>query len=184
DPSQMNKHDMLTPTMSFLVIANHVKDGIEVGRKYKLKDRILQFIPEHHGTGVVYYFFKKALERAQPGQIVNADDFRYAGPKPQSRETAVALLADSVEAASRTLKDLTSGNIRQLVRKVINDKFIDGQLDECDLTLRDLFMIQESFVQNLIAIFHTRVRYPPKEEDPSRPDLFEDKQFSKFRFNP
>lgn len=176
-------HAKLTPTMSCLVIMNHVKEGIELARKYKLKDVIIRFIPEHQGTGVVYYFYKKALDQTAPGEKVHVDDFRYPGPKPQSRETAIVLLADSVEAASRSLKekDLTPAGIRSLVRKVINDKFIDGQLDECDLTLKDLHKIQESFVHNLMAIFHTRVSYPPSEADPRSPDLFATDQFAKFR---
>ncbi|MGH7890397.1 MAG: hypothetical protein ACRENF_07600, partial [Thermodesulfobacteriota bacterium] len=103
------------------------------------------------------------------------------GPKPQSKETAVALLADSTEAASRSLKEPSPESIRQLVRKIINDKFIDGQLDECNLTLRDLHKIQESFVHNLMAIFHTRVSYPVMPEVPDKLDLFEEAPFSKFR---
>ena len=181
-----NKHDRLTATMSCLVIMNHVKEGMELGRRHKLKERILRFIPEHHGTGVIYYFYKKAMDSVKSGEKeINADDFRYPGPKPQSRETAVALLADSTEAASRSLKDPSSDTIRQLVRKIINDKFIDGQLDECDLTLKDLYRIQESFIYNLMAIFHTRVSYPPPPPDaPDRPDLFQENQFTKFRFQP
>ncbi len=167
-----SKHERLTPTMSSLIIVNHVKDGIELGRRYKLKERILRFIPEHQGTGIVYFFYKKALDTARPGEKINPDDYRYPGPKPQSRETAVALLSDSVEAASRSLQNPSPESIRQLVRKIINDKFIDGQLDECDLTLRDLHKIQESFVYNLMAIFHTRVRYPAIKEEHDRPDLF------------
>ena len=178
-----NKHEQFSPRMSSVLIMNHVKDGIDLGKKYKLKDPILKFIPEHQGTGIVYFFYRKALDEAKPGEKINADDFRYPGPKPQSRETAVALLADSTEAASRSLKSPTPENIRQLVRKIINDKFIDGQLDECDLTLRDLHRIQESFVHNLMAIFHTRVSYPaPPPEEADRPDLFEEGQFSKYRY--
>jgi len=179
-PQTRAKHDKLTPTMSCLVIMSHVKEGIELAKKYKLKDVITRFIPEHQGTGVIYYFYKKALDQAGPGEKIHADEFRYAGPKPQSRETAVAMLADSTEATSRSLKEITPVSIRNLVRKVINEKFIDGQLDECDLTLRDLFRIQESFVQNLTAIFHTRVTYPAAQPDPRRPDLFESDQFRKF----
>lgn len=178
-----DRHNKLTPTMSCLVIMNHVKDGIELAKKYKLKDTIVRFIPEHQGTGIIYYFYKKALDQAAPGETVNADDFRYAGPKPQSRETAVALLADSVEATSRSLKEITPAAIQTLVRKIINEKFIDGQLDECDLTLKDLHKIQESFVHNLMAIFHTRVSYPVTPSNPRRPDLFEEDQFIKFREN-
>jgi len=179
-PQTRAKHEKLTPTMSCLVIMGHVKDGIELARKHKLKDVIVRFIPEHQGRGVIYYFYKKALDQAAPGETVNADDFRYPGPKPQSRETAVALLSDSAEAASRSLKEINPDAIRTLVRKIINEKFIDGQLDECDLTLKDLHKIQESFVHNLMAIFHTRVSYPKPDEDPRRPDLFESDQFSKF----
>lgn len=179
-PQTGNKHEKLTPSMSSLVVMNHVKDGITLARKYKLKEVIVRFIPEHQGQGIVYYFYRKALDQAAPGEKVNPDDFRYPGPKPQSRETAVALLADSVEAASRSLKEVSPAVIRTLVRKIINDKFIDGQLDECDLTLKNLHKIQESFVQNLTAIFHTRVNYPVAQPDPHQPDLFESDQFSKF----
>lgn len=180
-PQTSGTHERLAPLMSSQAIMNHVRDGIELAQKYKLKDVIVRFIPEHQGTGVVYYFYRKALDQAKPGEKVNADDFRYPGPKPQSRETAVALLADSTEAASRSLKEITPETIRSLVRKIINEKFIDGQLDECDLTLKDLHRIQESFVQNLMAIFHTRVGYPAPPPDPRRPDLFEADQFPKFR---
>ena len=179
-PQTRMKHEPLTPTMSCLVIMNHVKDGMELAKRYKLKDVIIRFIPEHQGKGVVYYFYKKALDQAAPGETVRVDDFRYPGPKPQSRETAVALLSDSVEAASRSLKEITPAAIRSLVRKIINEKFIDGQLDECDLTLKDLHKIQESFVHNLMAIFHTRVNYPTLPQDPRHPDLFEADQFKKF----
>ena len=181
---QQNRHEKLTPTMSCLVIMNHVKDGLELGRKHKLRAPILKFIPEHQGTGVIYYFYRKAIDQAKPGERIDREDFRYPGPKPQSRETAIALLADSVEASSRSLKEPSPESIRQLVRKIINDKFIDGQLEECDLTLRDLHKIQESFVRDLMAIFHTRVQYPIATEDDSyKPDLFEEGQFAKFRID-
>ncbi|MBI3317254.1 MAG: HDIG domain-containing protein [Candidatus Omnitrophica bacterium] len=166
------QHEKLPPVASSLVIMNHVKEGVELGRQHKLKEHILRFIPEHHGTGIIYFFYKKAMDRASPGERINPEDYRYPGPKPQSRETAVAMLADSVEGASRSLKHPTAEGIRQLVRKIINDKFIDGQLDECDLTLRDLHRIQESFVHNLMAIFHTRVSYPDLLENPEYMDLF------------
>ncbi len=179
-----SRHKKLTPTMSCLIIMNHVKEGIELGRKYKLRRPILDFIPEHQGTGIVYYFYKKALDQAAPGEVVLPDDFRYPGPKPQSRETAVALLADSTEASSRSIKDPTPESIRQAVRKIINDKFIDGQLDECNLTLRDLHKIQESFVHNLMAIFHTRVAYPDKPDPAEKVDLFREDPVVPFREKP
>lgn len=180
-PQTRMKHEKLTPTMSCLIIMSHVKEGVELAKKHKLKNVIVRFIPEHQGRGVIYYFYKKALDQAAPGETVSSDDFRYPGPRPQSRETAVVLLADSVEATSRSLKEVTPLVIRNLVRKVINEKFIDGQLDECDLTLKDLHKIQESFVQNLMAIFHTRVDYPVPPRDPYRLDLFQAGQFTKFR---
>jgi putative nucleotidyltransferase with HDIG domain len=182
-PQSGDPHQKITPTMSCLVIQNHVKEGIELAKQYKLKDVIVRFVPEHQGTTVVYYFYKKALDQAAPGETVRSDEFRYPGPKPQSRETAVALLADSTEAASRSLreKELSPEGIRSLVRKIINEKFIDGQLDECDLTLRDLHKIQDNFVRNLMAIFHTRVRYPTPEAEGERPDLFRPDEFTKFR---
>ena len=124
------------------------------------------------------------MDDAKPGEMISADDFRYPGPKPQSRETAVALLADSTEAASRSIKEASAVSIQQMVRKIINDKFIDGQLDECDLTLKDLHRIQKSFVRNIMAIYHTRVSYPKEPSSTDKPDLFEEEQFSKFRVDP
>lgn len=160
-----NVHENLIPSMSFLIIGSHVKEGIELARKYKLNEAITNFIPEHHGTGIVYYFYKKAIEKAKEGEKVTVDDFRYTGPKPQSKETAVALLADSVEAASRTASDLSPGAIRGLVKKIINDRFIDGQLSECDLTVKDLYKIEESFTRSLAGIYHTRVEYPSDTDE-------------------
>lgn len=176
-----NLHDRLLPQLSYEIIVDHVRNGILLGRKYKLKQAITNFISEHQGTGVIYYFYRKALDGAASSGQVRAEDFRYPGPKPQSKETAVVLLADSVEAASRSLKDATPEAVQQLVRKIINDKFIDGQLDECELTLADLYRIQESFVRNMTAMFHTRMKYPHIEESPGAPDIFQDNQFSKFR---
>ncbi len=176
-----NLHDRLLPQLSYEIIVDHVRNGVQLARKYKLKRAITDFIIEHQGAGVIYYFYKKAIDGAPAAAHVRADDYRYPGPKPQSKETAVVLLADSVEAASRSLKEMTPEAIQQLVRKIINDKFIDGQLDECELTLADLYRIQESFVRNMAAMFHTRMRYPIVEKIPGAPDLFEENQFSKFR---
>lgn len=175
------QHDRLPPKISFEIIMDHVRHGIRLAGQYKLKRAIVDFIAEHQGTGVVYYFYKKAMDLAQPNEHIRADDFRYPGPKPQSKETAVVMLADSVEAASRSLKEPNPEAIQQLVRKIINDKFIDGQLDECELTLHDLHRIQASFVRNLIAIFHTRMKYPAMESPKAAPDIFGVNQFDKFR---
>ncbi len=157
---EKNIHDELSPRMSYFIIANHVKDGVELAKKYKLRNIIIDFIMQHHGTSVVYYFYKKALEQEGENSKLNVDDYRYPGPKPQSKEIAITLLADSVEAASRSLSDPTPSSIRGVVEKVVNNKFLDNQLDECELTLLDLHKIKESFIRNLMASFHTRIEYP------------------------
>jgi len=153
-------HDKLTPSMSRLIITSHVKDGVELGRKYKLRSDILDFVEQHHGTGLVYYFFQKALERIEDDGVLKEEGFRYEGPKPQTRETAIVLMADSVEAASRSLTNPNPANIEELVHRIINNKFIDGQLDECELTLRDLNKISGAFIRVLIGVTHTRIEYP------------------------
>lgn len=159
-----SKHDELTPTMSKLVIMNHVKEGIELARKYKLNDALIEFIVTHHGTSLVYYFYRRALANMDENQEISEEGFRYPGPKPTTKETAIVLLADSVEAATRALKDPTPEKIRELVHKIINNKFIDGQLDESGLTLQDLNRISVVFVRLLGGIYHSRISYP--EETP------------------
>ncbi len=156
-----NKHDELEPSMSRLVIFNHVKEGIELAHKYHLNHRIVDFIPEHHGTSVMHYFYQKALAEGHP-EGLEEKDYRYPGPKPQSKETAIVLLADSVEGATRALDEHTPQRIEDVVRKVINNKFIDGQLDECNLTLREIDTIAATFVRVLSAMYHGRVKYPEK----------------------
>lgn len=153
-------HEGLTPSMSALIITSHVKDGIELAKHYKLNKTLIDFIGQHHGTGLIYYFYQRALEKADNEEALQEEGFRYSGPKPQTKEAAIVLLADSVEAASRTLEDPTPARIESLVRKIINNKFIDSQLDECELTLKDMHNIAEAFVRILTGIFHTRVEYP------------------------
>ncbi|MDD4980012.1 MAG: HDIG domain-containing protein [Candidatus Omnitrophica bacterium] len=162
-----NKHDTLTPTMSKLIIMNHVNEGIELARKYKLSPRLIDFVSQHHGTSLVYYFYRKALENLEEDQQIREEGFRYPGPKPKTKEAAIVLLADSVEAATRALKEPAPANIQDLVQKVINNKFIDGQLDECDLTLKDLDKISAIFIRILSGICHARITYPegPKSEN-------------------
>ncbi len=155
-----NKHDDLEPTMSRLVILNHVKEGIELAHQYKLNRKIIDFIPEHHGTGLIYFFYQKALTEATDQETVEEENFRYPGPKPQSKETAIVMLADSAEGATRSLGEFTPQRIEDMVRKVINNKFIDGQLDECNLTLREIEHIANSFTRVLSAMYHSRVKYP------------------------
>ena len=152
-------HDKLSPTMSSLIITSHVKNGVELAQKYGLNKRIINIIKQHHGTGLVFYFFKRALEKRDNEEVFE-EGFRYPGPKPQTKEAACVLLADSVEAASRTLDDPTPSSIQGLVKKIINNKFIDGQLDECELTLKDLEKIAEVFTHILTGIYHSRVEYP------------------------
>lgn len=152
-----SQHDELSPAMSKMIIMNHVKEGVELAKKQKLKKPLIDFIQQHHGTSLVYYFYRRALENDQKTE---EEGFRYPGPKPFSKETAIVLLADSVEAAARTLKDPTAGSIEDLVHKIINNKFIDGQLDECELTLKDLEIIAVVFSRILGGIYHSRITYP------------------------
>ena len=161
-------HEALTPSMSALIITSHVKDGIELAKRYKLNRTLIDFIAQHHGTGLIYYFYQRALEKINDEEALEEEGFRYPGPKPQTKETAIVLLADSVEAASRTLEDPTPARIKSLVQKIINNKFIDSQLDECELTLKDMYKIAESFVRILTGIFHTRVEYPENGKSKSK----------------
>ncbi|MBI3317860.1 MAG: HDIG domain-containing protein [Candidatus Omnitrophica bacterium] len=166
-PPEISRHERLAPSMSSLVILNHVKDGIRLARRHRLNEAIIDFIPGHHGTGLIYYFYRKALEEVEDEKLLKEERFRYPGPKPHTRETAVALLADSVEAASRAQKEKTPARLEEGVRRIINNKFIDGQLDHCELTLRDLHRISEAFLRVLTGIYHSRIEYPkaPGEEE-------------------
>ncbi|MCK5126343.1 MAG: HDIG domain-containing protein [candidate division Zixibacteria bacterium] len=158
-----SKHESLNPTMSALVLASHVKKGRRIGEMEGLPDAILNFIEEHHGTTRMSYFYNKAKEMDLP---VDTDgEFRYPGPKPQTKETAIIMLADSTEAASRTLDKPTPARIRNLIQRLINDKFTSGELTECDLTLKDLSDIREAFVSILIGVFHQRIPYPKKDDE-------------------
>ncbi|MBI4398238.1 MAG: HDIG domain-containing protein [Candidatus Omnitrophica bacterium] len=160
-----SKHNQITPHMSYMIILSHVKKGIDFARKHKLKDVIVNFIPEHQGTGVIYFFYRKALESAGEDEFINPDDFRYPGPKPQSKETAIVMLADSSEAASRAMAVYTAEGIRELVSRIFLEKLKDGQLDECDLTLKDLGAVRENFIRSLLAVYHTRIPYPRQEDE-------------------
>jgi cyclic-di-AMP phosphodiesterase PgpH len=161
-----NKHDRLSPSMSALIIMAHVKDGIKLAKEYKLPQRIIDMIPQHHGTNLITYFYNKAKELEDPSvQQVHEGDYRYPGPKPQTTEAAIVMLADKVEAASRVLTEPTPQRITGLVQRTVSNIFMDGQLDECDLTLRDLQKISDAFVRTLIAIYHHRVEYPNVESE-------------------
>jgi putative nucleotidyltransferase with HDIG domain len=156
--SVRSKHEGLTPSMSTLILSSHVKTGRQLGEEADIPDDVLNFIEEHHGTMVMEYFYRKAVETE--GDQVPIDKFRYPGPKPQTRETGIAMLADAVEAASRTLDDPKPARIDTLIQRIINNRFQSGELDECPLTLRDLAGISRAFAQVLIAAFHHRVKYP------------------------
>ncbi|MCX6827044.1 MAG: HDIG domain-containing protein [candidate division Zixibacteria bacterium] len=158
-----SKHEGLTPSMSAIILASHVKKGRQLGEEADLPDEILNFIEEHHGTMIMTYFLNKAKEIGM--EDFSVDDYRYFGPKPQTRETAIVMLADSVEAASRTLVEPKSARIGNLVHDIITDRIQSRELEECPLTLKDLADIQESFTQILTGVFHHRIEYPQKEED-------------------
>ncbi|MCJ7508120.1 MAG: HDIG domain-containing protein, partial [candidate division Zixibacteria bacterium] len=158
-----SKHEKLAPTMSALILESHVKEGVELAEEYNLPDAIIDFIQEHHGTSVMAYFYSKALEQGATEEA--KDEFRYPGPRPRSRETGIVLLADAVEAASRTLEDPKPSRIKSLIRKIITDKFEAGELDECPLTLKDLHAVEDSLLPILIGVFHPRIDYPEVEED-------------------
>lgn len=155
-----NKHDRLSPLKSAAIIRNHVADGVELGQEYGLPQRILDFIPMHHGTMLIKYFYVKALEESRvKNTIVNEEDFRYPGPKPKSKETAIVMLADAVEALSRTLDSSTTEELEQAIDSIIRDRLLDNQFDECDLTLRELELIKQAFIRNLRGMRHQRIKY-------------------------
>ena len=156
-----NRHDQLSPRMSALVIASHVKEGIELAKEMNLPQELIDIIPQHHGTKVITYFYEKARMNHDPALgEVSEDEYRYPGPKPQTREAGIIMIADAVEAASRTLDDPSPARLKGLIRQIIDYIFLDGQLNECDLTLRDLEKISQSFHRVLMGIHHQRVSYP------------------------
>ncbi|PIE76707.1 hypothetical protein CSA17_00780 [bacterium DOLJORAL78_65_58] len=160
---QHNKHDELSPSMSALVIGAHVKDGIELGRRWRLPQAVIDFIPQHHGTMVMEYFYHKALS-SETNAPVKVDDFRYPGPKPQSKETAILMLADAVEAATRSLSKPTPSRIREITKQIIDKRMLSGELDESGLTLSDLSRIREAFIPLLTGIHHSRIVYPGQKD--------------------
>ena len=161
-----NRHNQLKPNMSALILASHVKAGIEMAEKSGIPKVIQHFIPEHHGTNIMSYFYNKAKENAGESEV-NTADFRYPGPKPQTKETGIVMLADAVEAATRTVKNPTPNKIRAVVENLVDQRFKDGQLDECDLTLRNLKTIVDAFMPVLQGVFQHRVEYPETEKNKS-----------------
>ena len=158
-----NRHDKLSPSMSALILIQHVKKGVEMAKEYNLGNEIVQGITQHHGTSLIKYFYNKSLNSGN--ENVNEEDFRYPGPKPQTREAGIVMLADVVEAAVRALERPTPSKIKGRVKELINDIFADGQLEECELTLKDLHQIAKSFNNILTSIYHSRIEYTDKTQE-------------------
>lgn len=155
----VSKHERLTPHMSSMIIVSHVKEGIELAKQYKLPQPVIDIIQQHHGTSLITYFFQKAKE-LDLEHLPPEDEYRYHGPKPQTRVAALVMMADAVEAASRVLTDPTPARISSLVDRIINRIFLEGQLDECELTLKDISEIKGYFTHILTGILHKRIDYP------------------------
>jgi len=160
-----NPHDQVSPSLSKLVITSHVKEGMALAKAHKLDKQIADFIPQHHGTSQIEFFYQKALKMEENEDEPNREDvkeesYRYPGPKPQTKEAGIIMLADSVEATSRTLEDPNHQRFKDVVNKIVNKKLFDGQLDETPLTLRDLRQIAERFTSSLTSIHHARIAYP------------------------
>ncbi len=155
-----NKHDRLSPDLSARIIAGHVRDGIEMARQHRLPQPIIDMIPQHQGTALISFFYNKALQQAEPGTVVDENEFRYPGPKPQSREAGIIMLADATEASTRSIQDITPAKIRANLQRIFQRIVTDGQLDECPLTLKDLARISETFLKVLNGIYHSRIAYP------------------------
>jgi len=171
----VNPHDRLKPRMSALIIASHVKEGLEMGKEYNLPERVLRFIPTHHGTARIEYFYQKAVGNTEEQDApVLESEFRYPGPKPSSKETGIMMLADSIEAASRSLDDPSHKQLKSLIDLIFHERIDDGQLDNTDLTFRDLRQIKDTFLKMLLGIYHVRVKYPEQqaeEEETSPPTI-------------
>jgi putative nucleotidyltransferase with HDIG domain len=161
-----NKHDKLTPRMSSLIISAHVKEGMNLAKEHNLPTEVIDFIPMHHGTTRIEYFYSKAIDLAHRSddetkiEEINEQDYRYPGPKPQTRETGILMLADAVEASTRTLDEPSPQKLESVIDDIIKKRFEEGELDECPLTLKDLTKIKAAFLGVLIGVHHTRVKYP------------------------
>jgi len=163
----MNPHERLDPQTSTEVIVGHVRDGIELARRYRLPRRVQAFIAEHHGTNWVSFFYNKAVQLTTESEAVDPNLFRYQGPRPQSRETALVMLADSCEAAVRSARPSSAEDVAEIVTRIINQRINDGQLNECDLTLHDIDLARETFASSLKGVFHPRIQYPSPEKEAS-----------------
>ena len=163
-----NLHDRLKPNMSVLILISHVKDGVELARSHQLPKEIIDLIQQHHGTSLIQFFYEKAKDLN--GDDMTEEFFRYPGPKPQTREAGILMLADMVEASSHSLSDHSPGRLSALVDRIVQSAFVEGQLDNCSLTFRDLNNIQEAFMRVLVGIHHHRIHYPGQEDAPRKGD--------------
>lgn len=166
-----NPHDRLTPSMSALILTSHVKIGVELAEQHRLGKEVIDIIRQHHGTGLIRFFYHKAMQQQADGIEPKVEDFSYTGPKPQTKEAALVMLADVVEASSRTLVDPSPSRLQQHIHTVIKGFYADGQLDETDLTFRDLEELAESFHRILRGIFHQRIVYPEKQAKNAPPSI-------------
>jgi putative nucleotidyltransferase with HDIG domain len=163
-----NKHEQLNPSLSAKMIISHVKNGIKLAEKYRIPKEIINFIPMHHGTTLVSYFYEKARTEEEGEDTVHDYIYRYPGPKPHTKETGIVMLADAVEAATRAVEDPTPAKLETQIDQIIKARFIEGELDECDLTLKDLIKIKYSFLKTIVGIHHHRIKYPEKANEENR----------------
>jgi hypothetical protein len=166
-----NRHNKLSPSMSALILISHVKKGVELAREHKLGDEIADLIGQHHGMTLITYFYHKAQEQAEAKgeEPVREDEFRYPGPKPQSKEAGIIMLADAIEASSRTLVEPTPSRIRGHIQSIVRKLYNEGELDGSELTLRDLTQASETFHRILTGIFHHRIEYPTLDRAKDKP---------------
>ena len=160
-----NQHKELSPTLSRMIIVGHVKDGLELAREYHLPRVLHQFIASHHGTTLVEYFYHEATKKGlSQNRTVTETDFRYTGPKPATKEAAIVMLADAVEGATRAMQEPTPNRIESVVSDMAMKRLQDEQFDDCDLTMRELRLIEDSLVRSLCAMYHGRIAYPKTEK--------------------
>lgn len=159
-----NPHDKISPNLSTLIITSHVKDGLELAKEYNLPKVIQDVIEQHHGTTLVKHFYITMKNSSDRPEEVKEDDFRYPGPIPNTKEGGIIMLADSVEAAVRSIHEPTKGKIEEMVNNIIKDKLNTGQLDDCNLTLKDINKIRQSFLKTLNSMYHSRIEYPSLKE--------------------
>jgi putative nucleotidyltransferase with HDIG domain len=160
----LNPHERLDPQTSADIIISHVQDGLALAKKYRLPSALRDFIPQHQGAGLVTFFYHQACQEAGGPENVDESKFRYPGPRPQTKEAGILMLADTCEAAVRANRPTSKEQIQEIVHKVTEGKILAGELDECDLTLRDLEQIRQAFLDTLSGVFHPRVQYPDTQE--------------------